>query len=340
MRAAGRLPSPPARRGFIVRHRFVSLLGLVTVLAVMAGLGVMVTSIGRPAASPPLRRPDPAGPTRAAIAGVGSTTTTLSPPPMEPTGGQTLFPSHRLVAFYGAPASPGLGVLGDAPPETLWSRLAAAAASYATPGVAVVPSYELIAFTAQASAGHDGSYSAQLPAAEISSYLQVVRAHDGMLILDIQPGRNSLLSEAQALQPWLVDAHVGLALDPEWELQAGQRPDRQVGHTTAAEIDQVSAWLNELTVANRLPQKLLLIHQFRAAMIPDKPAVTAQPNLAIAFNMDGFGETVNKLSVYQLLASDARWALGYKLFYTSDRPLQDPAQVLNLTPPPDIVEYE
>ncbi|MDQ6837681.1 MAG: hypothetical protein M3137_04885 [Actinomycetota bacterium] len=259
---------------------------------------------------------------------------------MEPGGGRTLFPSHRLVAFYGAPASPGLGVLGDAPPETLWSRLSAMAAPYTTPGTAVVSSYELIAFTAEASPGHDGSYSAELPAAEISSYLQVVRAHDGMLILDIQPGRNSLLSEAQALRPWLVDAHVGLALDPEWELQPGQRPGRQVGHTTAAEIDQVSSWLDQLTVANRLPQKLLLIHQFQAAMIPDKPAVTARPNLAIAFNMDGFGGVNNKLSVYQLLASDPRWALGYKLFYTTDRPLQDPAQVLALAPPPAIVEYE
>jgi hypothetical protein len=36
-----------------------------------------------------------------------------------------------------------------------------------------------------------------------------------------------------------VQPDVGLALDPECELAPGQLPDRQIGQTTAAEIDQV-----------------------------------------------------------------------------------------------------
>jgi hypothetical protein len=266
--------------------------------------------------------------------------TTLPPPPEEPGGGFTLFPSHRLVAFYGAPHRPVLGVLGQEGPDDLWPQLAAAAAPFVSAGSVVVPTYELIAFVAQRSAGPDGRYTYQLPAAEVDAYLQVVKEHDGMLILDIQPGRSSLLADAQALQKWLVQPDVGLALDPEWELAPTQLPGRQIGQTTAAEIDQVSTWLEQLTVSHRLPQKLLMVHQFRPSMVPDKVAVTTEPDVAITFNMDGFGATTNKLSAYQMLAFDPRWYLGYKLFYHRDLPLQTPAEVLALIPSPEVIEYE
>jgi hypothetical protein len=264
----------------------------------------------------------------------------LPPPPTEPGGGYTLFPTHRLVAFYGLPNSPVLGVLGQAPPDVLWPQLNAAAAAFMSPVSVAVPTYELIAFVARSFPGADGSYSYQLPAAQIDAYLQVVKEHDGMLILDIQPGRSSLLADAQALQKWLVQPDVGLALDPEWELAPGQLPDRQIGQTTAAEIDQVSDWLEQLTVAHRLPQKLLMVHQFRPSMVAHKVAVTPEPDLAITFNMDGFGATGNKLTAYQTLAVDPRWYLGYKLFYHRDLPLQTPAEVLALTPSPQVIEYE
>lgn len=275
-----------------------------------------------------------------AVAPPPPTTTTLPPPPTEPGGGYTLFPSHRLIAFYGAPDLPVLGVLGQGQPAQVWPQLAATAAAYASPPVVVVPTFELITFVAQASAGPDDTYASEIPAAEIDSYLQVVKAHGGMLILDIQPGRTNFLADAEALQPWLEQPDVGLALDPEWELAPGELPDRQIGQTTAAEINQVSAWLDELTAAHRLPQKLLMIHQFRPSMVTDKPAVLSEPDLAITFNMDGFGATKDKVAIYQLPAGDPRWFLGYKLFYTRDTPLQSPAQVLALVPAPEVVEYE
>jgi hypothetical protein len=68
--------------------------------------------------------------------------------------------------------------------------------------------------------------------------------------------------------------------------------------------------------------------------------VTEAPDLAITFNMDGFGATSNKLTAYQMLAGDPRWFLGYKLFYHRDVPLQTSAQVLALTPSPQVIEYE
>lgn len=60
----------------------------------------------------------------------------------------------------------------------------------------------------------------------------------------------------------------------------------------------------------------------------------------MTFNMDGFGAAGDKLIDYSDLAGDNRWALGYKLFYTRDTPLQTSAQVMALRPRPEITEYE
>jgi hypothetical protein len=275
---------------------------------------------------------------RANASPAATTTTTVDP--FEPGGGRQLFPSHRIVAFYGAPAEPALGVLGEAPAERLWPRLAAAAAPYGAAGVTVIPSYDLIAYTAQAAAGPAGTYTARLSDEELDTYATVVKEHGGMLILDIQPGLSGFLADAKTLAAWLERPDVGLALDPEWEISPGQVPGEVIGHTTAAEVNQVSAWLSQLTAAHHLPQKLLLVHQFTRSMVENKAQVLSRAHVAIAFNMDGFGAPSSKRSVYRILARDRRWALGYKLFYQRDTPLQTPAQVLALHPTPDIVEYE
>ena len=102
----------------------------------------------------------------------------------------------------------------------------------------------------------------------------------------------------------------------------------------------MAAWLEKLVVANHLPQKLLLIHQFESSMIQDKPAVAAQPNLAIVFNMDGFGSWNAKVKSYHFLSADPRFPLGFKLFYRQDNPLEDPSHVLALQPQPVVIEYE
>jgi len=82
-----------------------------------------------------------------------TTTTTIPPLLVDPGGGRRLFPGHRVVAFYGAAGDPALGVLGDAPPQQLWSRLAAQADRYFQPGVQVVPTYELVTYMAHAAPG-------------------------------------------------------------------------------------------------------------------------------------------------------------------------------------------
>lgn len=231
-------------------------------------------------------------------------------------------------------------MLGQKPPEAMWQQLMEQVAPYQQLAAQVLPAYELITFVAQGSPQANGTYSARLSNAEIQKYLDVIREHHGLLILDIQPGRGNFLADAQTLTPFLSQPDVGLALDPEWRVGADQIPGKVIGSATAVEINQVSSWLEQLVTANHLPQKLLLIHEFTGSMIQNKADVAARPNLATVFNMDGFGSWKAKLSSYKLLAEDKRFPLGFKLFYKQDVPLESPSKVMALDPQPVIVEYE
>jgi hypothetical protein len=324
-RRSRRRPTP---RRFLVRRLVAGVVALLLLGGIGTGIAALVGAVGP-------------GHHAAVASPVSSTTTPPPPPPpAEPGGGRRLFPGRRIVAFYGAPDGAALGVLGATSPQAAWPALATQAAPYAQPGVKVLPSFELITYVAQSSPGPDGAYSLRLPDAEIRQYLSVVQAHHGMLILDIQPGRSSFLADARTLAPYLAQPDVGLALDPEWEVGAPDLPGQVIGHTTGAEIDSVGDWLNRFSEARRLPQKLFLIHQFTPGMVVDKAAVAGWYGLATVFNMDGFGEWSEKLGDYGFLASDHRWRLGFKLFYSKDTPLYPPTAVLGLHPTPSVIEYE
>jgi hypothetical protein len=280
------------------------------------------------------------GQIRPGSSSVLSTASSLPPPASEPGGGRSLLPGHRIVAFYGAAGVARLGVLGQADPEQLWPSLVAQATPYDQPATPVIPAYELIAFATQAAPGPSHTYTARVSDNTIERYLRVVRAHRGLLILDIQPGRSDFLEDSQSLTDWLAQPDVGLALDPEWKLDANQLPSRQIGHTTASALNAVSTWLSQLVASRNLPQKLLLIHQFTPAMVTDKPSVQAPPGLALVFNMDGFGAQAAKLSKYQALAADSRFALGFKIFYRQDKSPFTASDLLAVVPTPDVVEYQ
>jgi hypothetical protein len=312
--------------------------GLIVATALAAGAVFAVVERGRSSSARSVRASGadrrPPGPTSVVTRGV------VRPPSYEPGGGRTLLPNNRVVAFYGAAGNPRLGVLGEAPPEQLWPRLDAQAAAYRQSGTPVVPAYELITYTTQAAPGPANTYSAEITDATIERYLEVVRAHHGLLILDIQPGRAEFLADAQTLEHWLAEPDVALALDPEWKLDAGQLPSKQIGHTTAAAVNAVSAWLSQLVATENLPQKLLLIHQFTPDMVRDKPSVQSPPGVAVVFNMDGYGGQAVKLSKYQLLAEDTRFPLGFKVFYHQDVSPFGPSDLLGFTPTPSVIEYQ
>jgi hypothetical protein len=259
-----------------------------------------------------------------------------------PGGGRTIFPRKRVVAFYGAPQDRQLGILGIGTPASAARRLKRAARAYATPARPVLPAFELISTIANAHPGDDGMYRTHQPPVTIEQYLVAARKAKALLVLDIQPGRGDFLSEAQRLEPFLLQPDVGLALDPEWHVADGEVPGQTIGSVTADEVNQVAAYVANLVSKHDLPQKLFVIHQFTDGMIKSKERLVRRPGLAMTMNVDGFGFPGDKIPKYkQFTATNAPgFHNGFKLFFQEDSQLMNHKQVLALRPVPDLVVYE
>jgi hypothetical protein len=278
----------------------------------------------------------------AATAPVAALRAAAGPPPAQlPRGGRRIFPDNRVVAFYGAPQSARLGTLGIGTPRQAAARLRHVARGYAKKTRPVLPAFELISTIAAAHPGDDGMYRMHQPDAIIARYLRAARRAKALLLLDIQPGRGDFLSEAQRLVRWLREPDVGIALDPEWHVGAGEIPGQTIGSVTADEVNAVATLVSGIVGAGNLPEKLFVVHQFTPGMIVDKARVLRPPGLAVTMNVDGFGDRPNKVAKYDEFTSEvARFNDGFKLFFEEDTNLMGPRDVLALGPPPDLIVYE
>jgi hypothetical protein len=201
--------------------------------------------------------------------------------------------------------------------------------------------YHLVAVVAQAAPGADGMYRRRESAAVIRALLDEARANGFRLVLDIQPGRSSVRAEVAALRPFLEEPDVDLALDPEFALYEPDVPGRKIGAIRAADINAALDLLEQIIVAEDLPAKVLIVHQFRSDMLPDKAKVRSSALVDIVLNMDGFGSQTLKLSTYRAIDRQGRFAFaGFKLFYDQDSQLYSPAQVMSLSPVPSVVIYQ
>jgi len=273
-------------------------------------------------------------------AGVDLTRPVTPPPAVSPRPVGDPFTDRRIVAYYGAAGTPGLGVLGAGSPAQAWTALNHQARLFDTPARAAVRCFELITSVAADSPGSDGNYRNRVDPAVIAPYLATVHAHHGVLLLDVQPGRSDFLTEAQALAPLLTQPDVGLALDPEWRMRPGQVPGQVIGSVTAAEVNTVSGWLDSLTAAHHLPVKLFVVHQFTDPEIPDEADLTHRAHLHEVLNVDGFGPIGLKKTVYAQLAARSPYPLGLKLFYRQDPTLMTLTQIDTLTPAPQLIDYQ
>jgi hypothetical protein len=256
-----------------------------------------------------------------------------------PRGGRTIFPHYRVVAYYGAPQDAELGVLGIGTPDHATRRLERQARPYGG-GRTVLPALELLAVVA-AGSSRDGKYRTRQTKAVVDRYLAAARRHHALLVLDIQPGRANFFDEVKRLQPWLEQPDVGLALDPEWHVGPGEIPGKVIGSMDAREVNQISSWLASIVRARRLPEKLLVVHQFTENMVHDKQLLRPAPGVALTLNVDGFGTPPDKIAKYRLLAHErSRAHRGFKLFYHEDQGLMSPRDVLRLKPQPELVVYE
>jgi hypothetical protein len=261
-----------------------------------------------------------------------------------PGGGQVLWPGRRIIALYGTPGTPALGVLGHQGLSASIARAKATAAQYARlVKVPVIPAFEIIATVAQASAGRQQTYSFESSVASLRPWVRAATKAGMYVTLDLQPGRASLLAQAKRYESLLRLPNVGLALDPEWKLHPGQLPLHQIGSVSITEVNSVASWLASLTAKYRLPQKLLELHEFRLTMIQDIGRLdTHHDDLAIVINMDGQGAPRTKLATWQAVVTNAPRGVyfGWKDFYTKDTPMMGPEWTIQHRPGPVLISYQ
>jgi hypothetical protein len=268
----------------------------------------------------------------------------LSAPEL-PGGGLVFFPGRRLVALYGNPTTSALGVLGEQSAEESIRRVMEIAQGYEADGVPILPSFEIIATVASATSGEDNNYSAEMSLEILRPWVEVAAANGIYVILDLQPGRTDFLTQAKQYEEFLRLPYVGLALDSEWRLEPDQVHLRQIGSVDAAEINTVVEWLANLVREENLPQKFLLLHQFRLDMITNRALINTPAELAVVIQMDGQGPLSTKYDTWFALtagtdAADFRW--GWKNFYDEDTPRGGATaeEVLALDPTPVYVSFQ
>ncbi len=265
------------------------------------------------------------------------------PKPELPGGGHTLFPGRRFVALYGHPGDDNLGSLGEQPVDAAVKR--AQDLTYTYYGISpelVIPTFEIITTVASSEPGPDGDYSMESSLDHVRPWVDAAGANGFYVVLDLQPGHADFLTQAQRYEELLARPYVGLALDPEWRLAPGEQHLQDIGQVSAEEVNRVASWLAELTRRHNLPQKLLVLHQFRLDMLPDREAIAVPPELALVVQMDGFGPQELKLQTWGFVTAGAPAGtrFGWKNFFDEDEPMLTPTETVALQPTAVFISYQ
>ena len=262
-----------------------------------------------------------------------------------PGGGGLIFPGRRMVALYGHPYGPDLGVMGEQDPAAAVELAKKYAEDYQPfSDEPVVPAFEVIATVASGGPGDDGNFSNETPMEDLVPYVDAIVDAGGYAVIDLQPGQGSFLEQAKLYEELLKRPNVGLALDAEWKLNPGEQPLSRIGSATAGEINEVADWLAQLVRDNNLPQKAMILHQFNVAMYPDREnIVTGQPELAWVLHADGHGGPEQKFDTWNVLREglDPNYFMAWKNFFDEDFPTFTPEQTYrDVNPRPWFVSYQ
>lgn len=313
-----------------------------------------VTTSGPPApdggatTSAPAPAPDDGATTTAPAPAPGDDTTTSAPPEADraelPRGGTEVFPDHLLYGYSGHPQAEALGRLGIGDIDERVTEIEAEGPEYAGDRQSV-PVLELIATVVHGQPGSDGTYRTREPDSVVQEHLEAARRHDGLLLLNIQPGLSPMLEEVQHWEEFLLEPDVGVALDPEWDVAEGEVPGRVYGHTAGSELDDISAYLDDLVEEHDLPQKVMVYHQVHRGVVSDLDALQERDGVVVINSVDGIGAPEAKIETYDAIMADRPDFVhaGFKLFYEEDAalgPLMTPEQVMSLDPVPEYVLWE
>ncbi len=319
---------------------------LVTAGVLLVGLGQAGCS-GADAPDPPANQrampPASAAPITPTPSLSSVAPTPPDPPAELPGGGRTLFPRYRLVGYAGREGSESLGRLGIGSIDARGAELIRRARAYAERRQ-ILPVFELVA-TVATSFPADGGYRVRADPGLVDRYLAAARRHRALLLLNIQPGQADFLPEVKAYERWLREPDVGVALDPEWAVGAGQVPGEVYGTTTGRELDGVARYLSKLVAANDLPEKVLVFHQVASSVVQQQGGLRPHPGVVVIKSVDGIGSRGAKETTWRRLTTGMphHFRTGFKLFFAEDRQqgaLMTPTQVLALRPKPDYIMHE
>lgn len=262
-----------------------------------------------------------------------------------PGGGGLVFPGRRMIALYGHPSGPALGVMGEQPAAAAAERALQIAAEYQEfEEQPVIPAFEIIATVASDVPGPDGNFVNETNPDELVPYIDAITEAGGYVVLDLQPGRSTFLEMAKYYEDLLKRPNVGLALDPEWRIGDNEQPMSRVGSVEAAEVNEVADWLAQLVRDEELPQKAFILHQFQLQMLRDREQInTDHIELAFVLHADGHGTPGQKYDTWNVLRQDLDpgFFMAWKNFYDEDFPTFSPQQTYEeVDPRPWFVSYQ
>jgi hypothetical protein len=259
----------------------------------------------------------------------------------------SIFPTRRIVAFYGNPLSKRMGILGELPPDQMLARLDREVAAWnkADPSHPVQPALHLIVVVAQGSPGRDGKYRLRMADTLVEKVASWAAQRNGLLFLDIQVGKATVQEEIPRIAQFLKRPNVHLGIDPEFSMKFGDKPGTKIGTMSSEDVNFAVRFLSDLVKANNLPPKILIVHRFTRNMLTGSNNIRLDPNVQVVIDMDGWGNPWLKFDSYRdYVAAEPVQFTGFKLFYHNDtkkgEPLLTPDEVLRLTPAPLYIQYQ
>lgn len=245
---------------------------------------------------------------------------------------------YQLITYYGTPLGPGLGILGNAPRKTTTRWLKNLVAKYQPHDDRyAMCTWHMISTVANQ---YPPNYNNQLDLKEIQEWVDVMDDYECAIILDIQPGRAATKDEFYRIAKFLELPHVHLAWDPEFDMNNEQVPGIQVGSTSAAEVNWIQQQLQGIAYRTGI-NKVLILHQFKDKMLPNKAQYIDYPNVELVIDSDGTFNTDIKLYNYDKYSNEPgfEWG-GLKYFYHYDDRIPTPRQTMTLEPAPSVIIYQ
>ena len=345
-RAQWRLAQPGACGALTTRQppRVLVVVGVVACLAaLLAGCGGAAAPSGGP-------------PGKAVVTNVIGAKEAVT---FDPSVGAPL-PDNRIVAAYGIDG----GSQVNGPASTLdmltafLSQLQQLGQQYAAldPTHPVILGVDLVVNSIQPCSDFPKWCSSFAFDSDLQAYVAFCKQHNLLLFLDLQLGTEPVEDAIMNhMLPYLEDnSFVELALDTEFHFPNTPQgyADAEgypccLGWMNASEVNWAIGELAQISLQKHLPRKVLIVHEWNSAVLPDKDNIKINPDVSLVLQSDGFGYAGNKLGDYQyFVQQDLLEYGGYKLFFTYpggtsfDTPLQSPSDVMSIFPQPLFISYQ